>query len=162
MKRTPFYSQIVAAGGVMAEVQGWAMPNEFSGARAEHLAVRGGVGFSDWSSTGEIEVQGRDAVAAVQRVIVNDAAAMPIGKVLYTTMCRPDGSILSDITVYRFGERRFWLMTAWGSNRANERPELDWLDGQLVRHGRLHQRRVVRGRAPGRAGSAGAGRWSRP
>ena len=103
------------------------MPNEFSGARAEHLAVRGAVGFSDWSSTGEIDVQGRDAVAAVQRVIVNDAAAMPTGKVLYTTMCRPDGSILSDITVYRFGERHFWLMTAWGSNRANERPEFDWL-----------------------------------
>ncbi len=52
------------------------------------------------------------------------------------------------------GERRYWLMTAWGSNRANERPELDWLRGQAARPGRLHHRRVVRGRAAGRAGPA--------
>ncbi len=127
MKRTPFYGQMVAAGASMAEVQGWEMPNEFAGARAEHLAVRQKVGLSDWSSTGEIEVAGPDALALVQRVIVNDAAAMPVGRVLYSTMCREDGTILSDITVYRFAPDRFWLMTAWGSNRANQRIEYDWL-----------------------------------
>jgi aminomethyltransferase len=111
----------------MQPVQGWLMPDEVAGAQAEHLAVRNAAGLFDWSSTGEIEVAGPDALALVQKVIVNDAASLPVGRVLYTTMCRPDGAIFSDITVYRLGERRFWLMTAWGSNAADARPEFDWL-----------------------------------
>lgn len=132
MKRTPFYHAFLAVGATMAPVQGWLMPDEVIGARAEHLAVRNAAGLFDWSSTGEIEVAGPHALALVQKVIVNDAAGLPIGRVLYTTMCRPDGAIFSDITVYRLGEQRFWLMTAWGSNAADARPEFDW----LIEHGR--------------------------
>lgn len=111
----------------MAAVQGWLMPDEVAGERAEHVAVRTAAGVFDWSSTGEIEIAGPDALALVQKVIVNDAAGLPVGRVLYTTMCRPDGAIISDITVYRLAERRFWLMTAWASNAADGRPEYDWL-----------------------------------
>jgi glycine cleavage system T protein len=128
MKRTPFYHQFLAAGATMAPAQGWLMPDEVSGNRTEHLAVRSAAGLFDWSSTGEIEVAGPHALALVQKVIVNDAAGLPVGRVLYTTMCRPDGAIFSDITVYRLAEQRFWLMTAWGSNAAGARPEFDWLN----------------------------------
>jgi len=127
MKRTPFYHQIVAAGARMQVVQGWEVAAESTGERAEHLAVRERAGLFDWSSTGEIEIQGRDALALAQRVIVNDAAKMPIGRVLYSTMCKPDGAILSDITLYRLGENRYWVMTAWGSNAAQQRVEFDWI-----------------------------------
>ena len=127
MKRTPFYHQFLAAGATMAPAQGWLMPDEVAGNRAEHLAVRTAAGLFDWSSTGEIEIAGPDALALVQKVIVNDAASLPVGRVLYSTMCRPDGAIFSDITVYRLGAQRFWLMTAWGSNAADARPEFDWL-----------------------------------
>ncbi|MEW5717310.1 MAG: glycine cleavage system aminomethyltransferase GcvT [Chloroflexota bacterium] len=127
MKRTPFYHQIVAAGATIQVAQGWEVAAEFTGERAEHLAVRERAGLFDWSSTGEIEIQGRDALALVQRVIVNDAAQMPIGRVLYSTMCKPDGAILSDLTVYRLGENRYWVMTAWGSNAAQQRVEFDWI-----------------------------------
>jgi aminomethyltransferase len=132
MKRTPFYHQFCAAGATMAPAQGWLMPDEVTGNRAEHEAVRTAAGLFDWSSTGEIEVAGPHALALVQKVIVNDAASLPVGRVLYTTMCRPDGAIFSDITVYRLAEQRFWLMTAWGSNAAGARPEYDW----LIEHGR--------------------------
>jgi aminomethyltransferase len=127
MKRTPFYHQIVVAGAAMQVVQGWEVAAEFAGERAEHLAVRERAGLFDWSSTGEIEMQGRDALALLQRVIVNDAAKMTIGRVLYSTMCKPDGSIFSDITVYRLGEDRYWVMTAWGSNAVQQRVEFDWI-----------------------------------
>ncbi len=59
MKRTPFYHQSWRPAATMREVQGWAMPDEFSGARAEHMAVRGSAGLFDWSSTGEIERAGQ-------------------------------------------------------------------------------------------------------
>jgi aminomethyltransferase len=42
-------------------------------------------------------------------------------------MLNEDGGILSDITVYRLGLQRYLLMTAWGSNAANGRPEYDLL-----------------------------------
>lgn len=127
MKHTPFFHQWLAIGATMAPVQGWNMPDEVIGAREEHIAVRNAAGVFDWSSTGEIEIAGPDALALVQKVIVNDAAPLGVGRVLYSTMCRPDGSIFSDITVYRLAERRFWIMTAWGSNAADARPEFDWL-----------------------------------
>lgn len=127
MKRTPFYAQHIAHGATMYEVQGWEMPAEYSGIGEENLATRQYAGMSDFASTGEIEVKGRDALTLIQRVIVNDASDMPPGKVLYSTMCRPDGNILSDITVYSFSTEHFMIMTAWGSNRENQRVEYDWL-----------------------------------
>lgn len=127
MKRSPFYCDIQQAGPQWAVVQGWEVPNAFTSPRQEHLAVRQRAGVFDWSTTGEIEIQGPDALRLVQKVIVNDAAGMPVNKVLYTTMLLEDGSIFSDITVYRLGESHYMLMTAWGSNAANARPEYEWL-----------------------------------
>ncbi len=127
MKRTIFYHQELQAGAKMRQAQGWEMPDHFGDPRAEHLAVRNSAGVFDWASTGEIEIQGRDALALIQKVIVNDASRMPIGRVLYTTLCRPDGAIFSDVTIYRLGDELFWCMTAWGSNQANGRPEFEWL-----------------------------------
>jgi len=127
MKRTIFYHQEHQAGATMRQAQGWEMPDHFGDPRAEHLAVRSSAGVFDWASTGEIEIQGRDALALVQKVIVNDASRMPVGRVLYTTMCQPTGAIMSDVTIYRLGEDRYWCMTAWGSNQAGQCPEFDWL-----------------------------------
>jgi aminomethyltransferase len=113
-------------------IQGWEVPNVFSTPKAEHEAVRTAVGLLDWSTTGEFEIQGPDALHVVQKLIVNDAARMPVNRVLYTTMVNDEGDILSDITVYRLGPEHYLLMTAWGSSAANERPEYDL----LVEHSR--------------------------
>jgi aminomethyltransferase len=126
VKRTVFYDPALGCGAHMRQAQGWEMPDHFGDPRAEHLAVRQAVGVFDWASTGEIEICGRDALALVQKVIVNDAGRLPVGRLLYTTMCRPDGAIMSDVTIYRLDEARYWCMTAWGSNQANRRPEYEW------------------------------------
>jgi aminomethyltransferase len=39
---------------------------------------------------------------------------------------------MSDVTIYRLAEERYWCMTAWGSNAANRRPEYEWLLEQAV------------------------------
>jgi aminomethyltransferase len=127
MKRSPFFPEIASYGPTFAGVQGWEVPNVFTTAEKEHQAVRESVGLLDWSTTGEFEIQGPDALDVVQGLIVNDAAKMPINRVLYTTMLNEDGGILSDITVYRLGPEYYMLMTAWGSNAADERPEYDLL-----------------------------------
>ena len=127
MKRSPFFSEIARHSPSFAEVQGWQVPDVFTTAADEHRAVRERVGLMDWSSTGEFEIKGPDALAVVQRLIVNDASTMPVNRVLYTTILDESGGIASDITVYRLGEDHYMLMTAWGSNAANERPEYDLL-----------------------------------
>jgi aminomethyltransferase len=127
VKRSPFFSEIAEHQPSFVAVQGWEVPNEFTGAAGEHQAVRERVGLLDWSTTGEFEIIGPDALAVVQRLIVNDASRMPVNRVLYTTMLDEDGSITSDITVYRLAEDHYMLMTAWGSNADDERPEYDLL-----------------------------------
>ncbi|MGD8491182.1 MAG: glycine cleavage system aminomethyltransferase GcvT, partial [Anaerolineae bacterium] len=119
MKRSPFYSEIASYSPSFVTVQGWEVPNEFTSVADEHRAVRERVGLMDWSSTGEFEVKGPDALAVVQRLIVNDASTMPVNRVLYTSILDEAGGILSDITVYRLAEEHYMLMTAWGSNADN-------------------------------------------
>jgi aminomethyltransferase len=127
MKRSPFYPEIASYAPSFIGVQGWEVPNEFTSAAEEHRAVRKRVGLMDWSTTGEFEVIGPDALDVVQSLIVNDASTMPVNRVLYTTILDEDGGIASDITVYRLAGDHYMLMTAWGSNAANERPEYDLL-----------------------------------
>jgi aminomethyltransferase len=127
MKRSPFFSEIARYSPTFSVVQGWEVPELFTTAADEHRAVRERVGLLDWSSTGEFEVRGPDALAVIQGLIANDASTMPVNRVLYTSILQEDGGIMSDITVYRLGEDHYMLMTAWGSDAANERPEYDLL-----------------------------------
>lgn len=91
MKRSPFFPNVAANHPTLVGVQGWQVANEFTTAEKEHQAVRERVGLFDWSTTGEFEVQGPDALALVQELIVNDASKMPIHRVLYTTILNEDG-----------------------------------------------------------------------
>jgi len=127
MKRSPFFHEIASHNPTFVGVQGWEVPNVINTAEKEHQAVREKVGLLDWSTTGEFEIQGPDALDVVQKLIVNDASQMPVNRVLYTTMLNEDGDITSDITVYRLGPEHYMLMTAWGSNAADQRPEYDLL-----------------------------------
>lgn len=132
MKRSPFFPEFVPHEPTLVGIQGWEVPNVFTTPQQEHEAVRNAVGLLDWSTTGEFEIQGPDALDIVQKLIVNDASTMPVNRVLYTTMVNEEGDILSDITVYRLGPEHYMLMTAWGSNASDERPEYDL----LVEHSR--------------------------
>jgi aminomethyltransferase len=127
MKRSPFFCDIVAHKPVLVDVQGWEVPDRFIAPEEEHRAVRERVGLFDWSTTGEFEMHGPDALALVQKIIVNDASTMPLYRVLYTSILDDGGGMRSDITVYRLGESHYMLMTAWGSNVAGERLEYDLL-----------------------------------
>lgn len=127
MKRSPFFPDYAAHQPALVGMQGWEVPNVFTSPEQEHCAVRERVGLLDWSTTGEFEVMGPDALAVVQELIVNDASRMPVNRVLYSSILDEDGGMRSDITVYRLGPDRYMLMTAWGSNTAGQRPEYELL-----------------------------------
>jgi aminomethyltransferase len=111
-RRSPFYSNIVAAGATMGMVGGkFVSAHLYSGVAAEHLNTRAAVGVQDLSTMGKMDIKGVDAEALVNHVIVNNAAAMRSGQVRYSTVCREDGGIMDDLTVFRLDDEHFMLVT---------------------------------------------------
>jgi glycine cleavage system aminomethyltransferase T len=53
--------------------------------------VKACVGLLDWSTIGEFEIQGPDALQVAQKLIVNDASKMSVNRVLYTIMLDAEG-----------------------------------------------------------------------
>ena len=126
LKRTPLYDLHVKAGARMVPFGGWEMPVQYTSILEEHRTVRGAVGLFDVSHMGEFEVEGPEAVAVLQRLTTNDAAALAVGQVQYSLLCYPDGGIVDDLTLYRLGPERF-MMTV---NASNIDKDWAWVTGQ--------------------------------
>jgi aminomethyltransferase len=109
LKRTPLFDAHVKAGARMVPFGGWEMPVQYAGIVEEHRAVRSAVGCFDVSHMGEFEVEGPQALAALQRLTTNDVAALAVGQIQYSLLCYPDGGIVDDLTLYRLAADRFML-----------------------------------------------------
>ena len=94
----------------MVPFGGWDMPVEYSGIVAEHMAVRTRAGLFDVSHMGQIEIAGRDALAAVQRISSNDASKLSVGQAQYSGLLTPAGTFIDDLLVYRLSPAHFLLV----------------------------------------------------
>jgi len=128
LKRTPLYGAHVAAGARMVPFGGWEMPVQYTGIIEEHRATRSAAGIFDVSHMGEFEVEGPEALASIQALTTNDAAALAVGQVQYSVLCLPDGGIVDDLTVYRLGPERFMITVNAGNI------DTDW--AWVTEHGR--------------------------
>ena len=116
MQRTPLAEVHRQEGGKMVDFAGWEMPIEYTGIKAEHLAVRNDCGLFDLSHMGEIEVKGPKAFDYIQSLITNDLSKCADGQCQYSTMCNEQGHVLDDLITYRFNNERFILVVN-ASNR---------------------------------------------
>ncbi|MBI5344253.1 MAG: glycine cleavage system aminomethyltransferase GcvT, partial [Deltaproteobacteria bacterium] len=123
LKRTPLYETHRALGARLVGFAGWEMPVIYSGVIAEHLGVRSSCGLFDVSHMGEIEVIGKGAMEALQRLATNDVEKALPGQCQYTLMCYPDGGVVDDIIVYCFGKERFLLCV----NASNTDKVFEWM-----------------------------------
>jgi aminomethyltransferase len=128
LKRTPLYDWHVAQGARMVPFAGWEMPVQYTGILEEHRATRGAAGLFDVSHMGEATVQGPGAAALVDRVATNRMGDMAVGRARYTLMCVPDGGVVDDIIVYRFGEQDFFICL----NAGNAPGDVAWLKEQAA------------------------------
>jgi aminomethyltransferase len=110
LKKTPLNARHRASGAKMVPFGGWDMPVEYTGIVAEHMAVRERAGIFDVSHMGEIEIAGKDALAAVQRISSNDAAKLQVGQAQYSGLMTPQGTFIDDLLVYRLGPSHFLLV----------------------------------------------------
>ena len=141
VRRSPVHEHLKTAGAVFGEVAGWeranwfAQPgqdqayrydwhrqNWFENQRAEHMAVREGVGLFDMTSFGKIRVEGRDACAFLNHLCANQIDVAP-GRIVYTQMLNRRGGIESDLTVTRLSETAFLLVVPG----ATLQRDLSWL-----------------------------------
>jgi glycine cleavage system T protein len=125
VRRSPLHSALLSRGAVFGEVAGWERANWFAeegqareyqyswkrqnwfeNSRAEHMAVRQGVGLFDMTSFGKIRIEGRDACAFLNRLCGNEMD-VAVGRVVYTQMLNKNGGIESDLTVTRLSETAF-------------------------------------------------------
>ena len=110
LQKTPLHGRHVAMGAKMVPFGGWEMPLQYAGISEEHLAVRQAAGLFDVSHMGEIEIAGRDALAAVQRISSNDAARLEIGQAQYSALTTAQGTFVDDLLVYRLTADHFMLV----------------------------------------------------
>jgi aminomethyltransferase len=115
LKKTPLNARHRASGAKMVPFGGWDMPVEYSGLSNEHAAVRTRAGIFDVSHMGEIEIAGKDALAAVQRISSNDASKLQVGQAQYSGLLTPQGTFVDDLLVYRFGPTHFLLVVNAGN-----------------------------------------------
>ena len=128
LKRTPLYQRHKDLGARIIDFGGWEMPVQYpTGIIKEHTAVRERVGIFDVCHMGEAIVQGPAALAAIQRLITNDAGKLADGGALYTVMCYPDGGIVDDCIVYRVRADRFFIVL----NASNVAKDVAWIAEHL-------------------------------
>src|SRR5437016_10254031 len=110
LRKTPLNARHRASGARMVSFGGWDMPVEYSGIVQEHMAVRTRAGLFDVSHMGEIEIAGRDALAAVQRISSNDASRLQAGQAQYSGLLSPRGTFGDDLLVYRLAPAHVLLV----------------------------------------------------
>jgi 4-methylaminobutanoate oxidase (formaldehyde-forming) len=92
----------------------------------EQKATRETVALYDQTSFSKLLLQGRDALALLQRLCANEMD-VPVGKMVYTPMLNERGGIESDLTVMRQGVDRFLIVT--GSAQVTR--DADWIDRHI-------------------------------
>ena len=127
LKKTPLNARHRASGARMVPFAGWDMPLEYSGVADEHMAVRTRAGLFDVSHMGEIEIAGKDALAALQRIASNDAVKLRVGQAQYSGLLTARGTFLDDVLVYRLGPDHFLLVV----NAGNIAKDYAWIAEQF-------------------------------
>ncbi|HQY91170.1 aminomethyltransferase family protein [Caldilinea sp.] len=112
-RRSPLYEIHVRSAVRMVKGGGdYLFPLAYTAPAEEHRTVRQNVGMQDLTSMGEVDIKGPGAERLISRLVVASIYDLQPGQVRYTTMCRPDGRIVDDITVYKFGDEHFMIVTS--------------------------------------------------
>lgn len=107
----------------MVDFGGWDMPVQYSGLIDEHMAVRERVGVFDVSHMGDIQLRGPNSLAAVQKLLMNDASKLQIGQAHYTAMLYENGTFVDDAILHKLGENDFLIVI----NAGTREKDVQWV-----------------------------------
>lgn len=108
-KHGPYYHKQKALGAEFGDRIGFDAAVRYTTTEEEHRATREHAGLYDVYNQVMIEIRGRDAAKLLRKTLVNDVARIGEGKVLYSSVCKPDGGMIDDLTCYRHSPTHFRL-----------------------------------------------------
>jgi aminomethyltransferase len=111
----------------MVDFGGWDMPVEYAGLIAEHMAVRTAVGLFDVSHMGDIQLRGPGSLAAVQRLLMNDASKLQVGQAHYSAMLYEDGTFVDDVVLHKLSENDYLIVI----NAGTREKDVQWVRKQI-------------------------------
>lgn len=127
MKETPLRAVHEALDAMMVDFDDWYLPGQYTSITEEHNLVRNNVGVFDLCYMGELWVTGPDALANVQNLCTQDVELLSDRQIAYTPMCRPDGTIVDLLLVYRWDPKTFMLLV----NGRNAEKDLEWISKNI-------------------------------
>lgn len=121
--RTHLYDEHVKLNAKIVPFAGWDMPVQYTSVKDEVLAVRKNVGVFDVSHMGEFFLEGKDAEAFADYLVTNDIVNAPMGKAIYSPLCREDGTVVDDLIVYKLAPGRVMICV----NASNIEKDFNWM-----------------------------------
>jgi aminomethyltransferase len=134
LHRTELYGRHVQLGANMVEFAGWEMPLHYdTGIVQEHLITRKEIGLFDISHMGRFRIRGKDALAFLQHVLTNNAAALEEEEGHYTMIPNERGGVIDDAYLYRFVPDEYILVV----NASNREKDFDHLEALRKKFGQV-------------------------
>jgi aminomethyltransferase len=127
LRRTALNTRHRAHKAKMVDFGGWDMPVEYGGLISEHMAVRTAVGLFDVSHMGDIQLRGPGSLAAVQRLLMNDASKLQIGQAHYSAMLYEDGTFVDDVVLHKLSDNDYLIVI----NAGTREKDVQWVRKQI-------------------------------
>lgn len=91
----------------------------FSDSREEHLATRQAVGLFDFSFMACFEITGPQGLPFLRHLQPRNLSGLRPGRIMYTLLCRDDGTVYNDATLWCHTPTRYWLFTGRRTDRVH-------------------------------------------
>ncbi len=124
--KTSLYEEHQKAGAKLVNFGGWQLPVSYTGVLDEHHWVRAHCGIFDVSHMGEVFVSGKDSLAFLQKITINDAARLSPGLGQYTAMLNEAGGMIDDLIIYQLAVEHYLIVV----NAANVDKDFAWIEKQ--------------------------------
>jgi len=156
MKKTPIYSKLKELGAMYLDSYGWEKPcwfakkgmkeeygfkrtNAFTYVQKECENVQNNVGVLDLSTFAKYEVSGKDSETFLERLCANRIPKKD-GSIILTHMLNSKGRIQSELTITRFPNNIFYVL----SSTASEIRDFDWFNKHLYKKENVHIKNVTK------------------
>jgi len=145
MKKTPIYNKLKESGAMYLDSYGWEKPcwfakkgmkeeygfkrtNAFTYVQKECENVQNNVGVLDLSTFAKYEISGKDSETFLERLCANRIPKKD-GSIILTHMLNSKGRIQSELTITRFPNNIFYVL----SSTASEIRDFDWFNNHLYK-----------------------------
>lgn len=123
-QKTTLFTQHQELGAKLVDFGGWNMPVSYSSTLKEHEAVRNSCGIFDVSHMGEIFIEGDNAQAFCQKMLMNNVEKLTVGGGQYSALLNEEGGFVDDLIIYRLKDAQYLLCV----NASNTDKDFAWIE----------------------------------